>query len=292
MSYKLRNWGSAVAVAFVLCAVSSCTKKAENTAQTPPPSSSVQSAPQPTPTPGATPASGGPATTPPANPAQTASDKMAPTPTEPAPAPVAQAELPPPPPPQPEIFTIPAGASVSVRTISSLSTKTNKTGEPFSATLAAPLVVNGVVIARTGSNVAGTVVNSDPGGRVKGVACITLGVTSITTVDNQRLRVSTSPFEILAKSTKKKDAAKIGGAAALGTVVGAIAGGGKGAAIGAAVGGAGGTGVVLATRGDPAVLPSESIIKVRLSNSLRVTERAPGTINKQNAPQAVPPPAN
>jgi hypothetical protein len=160
-------------------------------------------------------------------------------------------------------------------------------------------VVNGVTIARTGSNVSGTITDSDPGGRVKGVAGLRLGVTSITTVDHQTLRVSASPFEVLAKSTKKKDAMKIGGAAALGTVIGAIAGGGKGAAIGAVAGGGAGTGVVLATRGDPAVLPSESVITVRLADSVSVTERQPGTIaNKKKVaatapvdhPDGMPPP--
>lgn len=128
--------------------------------------------------------------------------------------------------------------------------------------------------------------NSDPGGRVKGVASMALGISSITTVDHQTLRVTASPYEVLAKSTKKKDAAKIGGAAAVGTVIGAIAGGGKGAAIGALAGGGAGTGVVLATRGDPAVLPSEAVFSVRIQTPIRVTERAPGSIYKKKAEAA------
>jgi hypothetical protein len=189
----------------------------------------------------------------------------------------------------PETFTIPAGTSVSVRTIPGLSTKTNKTGDPFNGTLASSLVVKGVVIARKGSSVVGSIADSDPGGRVKGVASLSLSVSTITTVDNQPLRVVASPFVVDAKSTKKKDAAKIGGVAAVGTVIGAIAGGGKGAAIGALAGGGAGTGLVLATRGDPAVLPSESIITVRLTGPAKVTEREPGSIHKKVA--AAPPPA-
>src|SRR5438093_923834 len=42
-----------------------------------------------------------------------------------------------------------------------------------------------------------------------------------------------------------------------GSIIGAIAGGGKGAAIGAGVGAGAGGGAVLATRGKPAVIPSE-----------------------------------
>ena len=80
----------------------------------------------------------------------------------------------------------------------------------------------------------------------------------------------------------------IGGAAAVGTVIGAIAGGGKGAAIGALAGGGAGTGVVLATRGDPAVLPSESVINTKLASPFSVTERQAGSIVKKKAPAPAP----
>src|SRR6266511_178751 len=53
----------------------------------------------------------------------------------------------------------------------------------------------------------------------------------------------------------------------------AIAGGGKGAAIGAGAGGGAGTGLVLATRGDPAVVPSESKLTFRLQGPITVTKR-------------------
>ena len=52
------------------------------------------------------------------------------------------------------------------------------------------------------------------------------------------------------RSTKKKDATKIGIGTGAGAIIGGIVGGGKGAAIGAGVGAAGGTGVVMATRGE------------------------------------------
>jgi hypothetical protein len=63
----------------------------------------------------------------------------------------------------------------------------------------------------------------------------------------------------------------VGIGAGVGAAIGAIAGGGKGAAIGAGAGGAAGTGTVLATRGDPAVLPSESLITFKLQAPVTVT---------------------
>ncbi len=288
MRMKLKLAVPITALLVALCAAA-CSKKTE-TAATNPPASAAGGAPaQPGPDSSQPPAAtGAPATTP-ANGTAQPGGQPAPNGQQPgasAPAETAQAPAPPPPPPppQPETFQIPAGTPVSIRTVSSLSTKTNKPGEPFSATLASALVVNGVTIAKRGSSVSGTIVDSDPGGRVKGVATITLGITRIRTADGQTLAVSASPVQIAAKSTKGKDAAKIGVGAGAGALIGGIAGGGKGAGIGALVGGGAGTGVVLATRGDPAVVPSETVLNLKLSAPLTVTEKAPGSIDKNNAP--------
>ena len=115
--------------------------------------------------------------------------------------------------------------------------------------------------------------NSDPGGRVKGVASMTVKLTRLTLADGRTVPISTSAYVTKARTTKKKDAKKIGIGAGAGAVIGAIAGGGKGAAIGAGVGGGAGTAVVLSTRGDPAVIPGESKLSFRLSSAVTITER-------------------
>lgn len=58
----------------------------------------------------------------------------------------------------------------------------------------------------------------------------------------------------------------IGGGAAAGTVIGAIAGGGKGAAIGAIAGGAGGAGAQTLTKSKPVRVPAESLISFQLAH--------------------------
>jgi hypothetical protein len=161
-----------------------------------------------------------------------------------------------------------------VRTTSTISTKTAETGGTFEATLEKPIVQNGWVVAPRGSRVAGKIVQSDPGGRVKGRASLDVRVTSITTADGQRIAVNTSDVSQEAKSSVKKDAAKIGIGAGIGAAIGAIAGGGKGAAIGAGVGGASGTGVVLGTRGDAAVIPAETVMNFELRSPVTITERS------------------
>jgi hypothetical protein len=104
------------------------------------------------------------------------------------------------------------------------------------------------------------------------VASISLNLKTIRADSGELLSISTQSFRKNARTTKKKDATKIGIGAGIGAAIGAIAGGGKGAAIGAGVGAGGGTGLVLATYGDPAVVPSESLIRFRLAAPVTYTE--------------------
>ncbi len=201
----------------------------------------------------------------------------APPPPEPAPAPVVEqqrpVEPPPPAPRQPATVTIPAGTNVAVRLDESLSTDNRQSGDQFRAVLDQPLIVDGMVIAERGARVMGRVTESDKAGRVKGLAMLTLELTSVTSSDGQKINIRTSPFTKEGPSSKKRDAAEIGGGAALGAIIGAIAGGGKGAAIGAGAGGAAGTGGVMVQRGKAAQLPIETRLTFRLQEPVTVTER-------------------
>lgn len=133
------------------------------------------------------------------------------------------------------------------------------------------------VIAKKGARVEGVIIDSDPGDKVKGVASITVSLESLTLADGRTVRLATSHFTHQAQTTKKKDATKIGVGAGVGAAIGAIAGGGKGAAIGAGVGGAAGTGAVLATRGDPAVIPAETRVRVALKAPITITKGSKGS---------------
>lgn len=173
-------------------------------------------------------------------------------------------------PPQPRQATLAAGTPLKVRTTNTLSTKTVQSGETFTASLAEPISEGSWIVADKGSTVYGKVVNADPGGRVKGVASLTVRLTEIETSDGRRIAINTDTVGVQAKSTKKKDATKVGIATGVGAAIGAIAGGGSGAAKGAGVGAGAGTGVVLATRGDPAVIPSESMLTFSLNQPVTI----------------------
>ena len=178
-----------------------------------------------------------------------------------------------PPPPPPREVTLASGRALSVYTSSSLSTKTNQVGERFVGTLDEAITDGDWIVARRGARVEGVIVEADEGARVKGLASIAVRLESLALADGRTVKLETSAYRREAKSTKGKDAKKIGVATGVGAAIGAIAGGGKGAAIGAGIGGGAGTGAVLATRGDPAVIPAETRIRFTLQSPVRIVER-------------------
>ena len=193
----------------------------------------------------------------------------APAPKAPAPSPAASAK---PAAAPPRSATLAAGTALKVRTTTTLSTKTQKAGDTFAATLEEPLTQGDWVIAPKGATVEGRIVESDPGGRVRGVASLAIALHHLKTADGQTVDISTKNVTVEAQSTKAKDAEKIGIGAAVGTAIGAIAGGKKGAAIGAATGAGAGTAVVLSTRGDAAEIGSETVLNFELSAPVTVAE--------------------
>jgi hypothetical protein len=186
-----------------------------------------------------------------------------------APAPAA-APAEPPPPPKPIDYVIPANTTINVRTTTPLSTKTAATGAAFAASLMEPIVVDGATLAAAGAEVDGVVVLSDPGGKVKGKASISVTLKSIAGKHGP-IAIQTNNREAIAKSTVKKDVARGGIMTGAGAAIGAIAGGGKGAAIGAGIGGAAGVGTAMATKGAPAEFPAESALTFTLKAPVTIT---------------------
>lgn len=182
-------------------------------------------------------------------------------------------DAPRPEPRKPSTVTIPAGTLITVRLEEALSTDRSFQGDQFRATLDQPIIVDHMVIAERGSRTLGKVVDIDKGGKVKGLAQLGIELVSLNTSDGQKVQLTTERFVRTADSNKKTDAAKVGGGAALGAIIGAIAGGGKGAAIGAGVGGAAGAGDVALTRGKAAQLPVETRVSFRLREPITITER-------------------
>lgn len=167
--------------------------------------------------------------------------------------------------PQRKKVTLPAGYRLAVRLIDSVSTDANRAGDAFSASLAAPLVVDGVTIAEKNAQVDGRIIEVDRGGRVKGRANIALELVRLHAADGRQVELETESYAREAKSTVKRDAVKVGVLTGIGAVAGAIAGGARGARVGAVSGAGAGGGTVAATRGAAAVIPSETRLVFRLA---------------------------
>lgn len=188
----------------------------------------------------------------------------------PAGAPAAAAATPAPAaPPAPEFkeVTVPNGTTLAIELKSPLSTATAAVEDPVEGVLRRPLVIDGAEVVPAGAMVSGSVTSADRAGRVKGVARLTLRFTRLS-VGDEVLEIGTSAIAREARTTKKRDAAKVGIGAGAGALVGAIAGGKKGAVVGGAVGAGAGTGVVLATRGEEVVLGAGASLSTTLTRPL------------------------
>jgi hypothetical protein len=183
---------------------------------------------------------------------------------------------PPPPPPQPVVkeITIPEGTVMPVRITETLESKTATANDAFHGSVAGDVAIQGVIAIPRGSPVLGRVVDARDAAHFKGSALLSIELTEVTT-RGRRISLVTDAFSKEGEGRGKNTAEKAGGGAALGAIIGAIAGGGKGAAIGGVAGAAAGTGVNAATRGQQVTIPTETVVNFRLQSPITVTVTIP-----------------
>src|SRR6266568_8223915 len=175
----------------------------------------------------------------------------------------------PPPPPQPKTVEIPAGTLVTVRTIDAIDSAKNRTGEVFKTSLDAPIVMDNEVVVPAGADVYMKLVESRSAGHIAGRSELALELVRMV-FQGKSYNLVSGEYRQTGASRGKRSTETIGGGAALGAIIGAIAGGGKGAAIGATVGAAGGTGVQAATKGQQIKIPSETRLEFKLDQPVSV----------------------
>lgn len=168
-----------------------------------------------------------------------------------------------------EPLVVPAGTPVDVITNNALGSKISQAGSTFSASVAKDILVGNEVAIPKGAEVDGTVVDAKPLGRFAGGAALQIRIDSVT-LNGAQLPVQANVRTYSAKGKGKRTAVMAGGGAALGGIIGALAGGGKGAAIGMAAGAGAGTGGAAFTGNKDIVLPAESDITFELSQALEV----------------------
>ncbi len=166
---------------------------------------------------------------------------------------------------------IPAGTRLRVRLDQDLGSKINQPGDSFTATLADPVVVNGITVIPRGARAEGTVIDAKPLGRFKGGARLEVRLERVRT-NRGNYPVSTSTVEKIQAGKGKRSAEFIGGGGGLGALIGGLTGGGKGALIGGLTGAGAGTAGTAFTGNKQIVLPVETLLTFRLESPVHVTE--------------------
>ncbi len=180
--------------------------------------------------------------------------------------------------PVPAQLTLKPGTFITVRLNNPLSSDRNQQGDAFSATLAKPIIVDGVVVARTGETLAGRVSDAQKAGRISGTSKLGLQLTDLTLADGTQVAIQSDLMTRNGRTTVGNDVATVGATTGIGAAIGAAADGGRGAGIGAGAGAAASLIGVLLTRGQPTIVGPETLLTFRIT--------APVTISTERAPQA------
>jgi uncharacterized protein YcfJ len=170
--------------------------------------------------------------------------------------------------PRSALVELPAGTELEVELLDTLSSGTNRVGDPVRALLVGELVAEGRRVAPAGAAVWGTVTEVVPLKKFGGQPRLAVAFESLAIEDGTTVPVLASHVEAGAKQAGR-DAAKIGGGAAAGAVIGHQVDGDKGKEIGALIGGAIGTAVAAKT-GKEVELAAGTTIVVALETDVRV----------------------
>jgi peptidoglycan hydrolase-like protein with peptidoglycan-binding domain len=200
-------------------------------------------------------------------------------------------------------WTLPPDTIISVQMDQTLSSKTSRVGDRFTATVTVPVDVNGREAIPTGTVIEGRVTQVTPAKRMSKAGMIAIDFDSIILADGRRLALVgnlTSDDPDTRRRIDDENSVKgpnsdrkaifVGGAGTIGAVLGGIAGGGKGAIIGGVAGAGVGIAGVLLSKGEEAEVRAGTPFGVQLRQSLSMRDD-PGYDNsaRNNDPRATDP---
>lgn len=183
-------------------------------------------------------------------------------------------------PTQPTYLTVPVNTVIRVRMNEEISSGNARVGDRFGTTVTDPVYSRGVEVIPAGSKVWGRVSSVRKAGRrTPGNISVSFNQVELPNGTSRAINGSLTSLQadnvnadnegtVKGRSNRKRDAIFIGGGAATGAIIGAIAGGGKGAAIGAILGGGLGTGARVYEKEQEAVVKSGTEFGVVLNQSV------------------------
>jgi hypothetical protein len=158
---------------------------------------------------------------------------------------------------EPKPLVVPADTMIAVVLDQSISSKTSRSGDKFSATVESPIEIEGKVAIPKGARAEGIVKDAKAAGRFKGGAALALELTSIT-VNGKDHEIQTSGAMMSSKGKGKRTAVLVGG---------------KGAAIGALIGAAAGTGGAGLTGNRDITLTAETPLDFKLLQPVSIRQK-------------------
>jgi hypothetical protein len=192
---------------------------------------------------------------------------------EPERAPERTEPEPPPAPAEPETIelVVPSDAVLGLQIEKTVTSEAAKVEDQVEARVTRDVRVGDRVAIPAGSIVQGSVMEVERGGKIRERARLGIRFHTVILADGSRLNIKTDSVVREGSSPSGESAAKIGGAAVGGAILGAILGGSKGAVIGGSVGAAGGTAATMAGQRNAAVLPAGTTVSVRMQQPVTVT---------------------
>jgi hypothetical protein len=175
-----------------------------------------------------------------------------------------------------QTFVIPAGTEVSVRNDETIDSSNAVEGQTYAAEVTGDVHdANGAVVIPAGANAQMVIKSASKGGRFRGASDLVVDLQSLS-VAGQRYAVNSTDLEEQGKQgigKNKRTAEFLGGGAALGGIIGAIAGSGKGALIGAASGAGAGALAQVLTKGSAIKIPAETVMTFRMDQPVNIVEQ-------------------
>lgn len=162
---------------------------------------------------------------------------------------------------------VPEGTQLVIRLIDDVDSKRDTVGQEFKASIDEPVIVGERTVIPRGADVVVKLTEDKQSGKLTGKTELTLDIVSVA-VNGRAVNVMTDEVSRASASRTTKTGQMAGGGAALGAIIGAIAGGGKGAAIGALSGAAAGGAVQVMTKGETVKIPSETRLTFTLQQAL------------------------
>jgi len=184
-----------------------------------------------------------------------------------------------------QTWTLPPDTVISVQMNGTLSSRTARVGDKFTATVTIPVYANGRTVIPAGTIVEGRVTQVTPAKRMSRSGTIGIdfddlvfpngsrvGLVGSLTSDDPQTRRRIDDESRVSGQSSKRPAVFIGGGGAIGAVLGGIAGGGKGAVLGGVAGAGAGVATILLSKGEEAQVPSGTPFGIQIKQPLIVRE--------------------